>query len=378
MTWQPHARELARLVTHPVSRWRDPVAATARHLFVPRWWHPTGTEWQLRDGPSDTAAWLKAAYTDQTLVTQIGTLHADHAAPGQHTLGTPSSSSTLPSLAVQMYRHAHITATMDILDVGTGSGYGTALLCHRLGDQHVTTIDVDPYLTQAATSRLANLGLHPALITSDATGPLPGEYDRIVAMIAVRPVPPSWLTALRPGGRLVTTLTGTTAILAADKLDDGRAFGRIQRDWAGFMAARHGPGYPPSATEGCENLLTGDGEHTGPGRYPLVIIDHAWELRTMLSIQHPGIVNHHQIHSDGTATVWLAHPDGSRARGEGRPGEPSPLIHQSGPQRLWDLLDGLRDEWLAEGSFPVYGATAMVEHDGTIKLIRGKWHATIT
>jgi protein-L-isoaspartate O-methyltransferase len=378
MHWQPRAQGLAEQVTHAVSRWRAPLAATPRHLFVPRWWHATGNNWQLCDGPADVPRWLDAAYSDQTLVTRIGTLHADHAAPGQHAQGTPSSSSTLPSLAVQMYRHAHITDTMDVLDVGTGSGYGTALLCHRLGAEQVTSIDVDPYLTHATMQRLASLGLHPALITSDATGPLPGEYDRIVAMVAVRPVPPSWLTALRPGGRLVTTITGTTAILAADKLGDGRAFGRIQRDWAGFMAARHGPSYPPQPADGCEDLLTGEGEHVGRGRYPLVIVDHAWELRTMLSIEHPGIANHHQSHPDGTATVWLAHPDGSWARAQGEPGKSAPLVHQSGPRRLWDLLDDLRDSWLTEGSFPVYGAAAMVERDGTINLIRGKWRATIT
>ncbi len=57
-----------------------------------------------------------------------------------------------------------ITAAIDgadVLDVGTGSGYGTALLARRLGAQHVTSIDVDDYLTSAATCRLAEAGLDP-------------------------------------------------------------------------------------------------------------------------------------------------------------------------------------------------------------------------
>lgn len=377
MDWQPRARALAGQVTHVVSRWRGPVAATPRHLLVPRWWAATDGGWALRVGPQDEPAWLDAAYTDQTLVTQVGAAHADQATSGQQVAGRPASSSTLPSLAVQMYRHARITDGTDVLDVGTGSGYGCALLAHRLGPQHVTSIDVDPYLIKAAAERLDGLGLLPRVTICDATGPLPGDYDRIVSMAAVRPVPPSWLIALRPGGRLVTTITGTTAILAADKRDDGRAFGRVERDWAGFMAIRHGPGYPLQPGDGCGELLNGDGEDVAPGRYPLVIPEDAWELRTMLSIEHPGIVHHHQLHPTGTATVWLVHADGSWARAEGKPGEPAPLVHQAGPQRLWDLLDGLRDRWLAEGAFPVYGALAMIETDGAIKLARGSWRATI-
>jgi protein-L-isoaspartate O-methyltransferase len=378
MEWRSRARALGDQVTHAISHWREPVAATPRHVFVPRWWESAGGRWVLRDGPADKSAWLEAAYADRTLVTQVGTLHADLAGPGQSVAGIPASSSTLPSLVVQMYRHARLTDGMNVLDVGTGSGYGAAILCHRLGARHVTSVDVDPYLTRAAVERLAATGLHPRIVTCDATGPLPDGYDRIVAMVAVRPVPASWLVALRPGGRLVTTIKGTTAILTADKLNDGRAFGRIERDWAGFMSARHGPGYPPQPGEGCEGMLTEDGEQVAAGRYALIIPEDAWELRTMLAIEHPGIAAYHRRHSDGTVTVWLVHADGSWARAEGEPGRAAPVVHQSGPRRLWDLLDELRDRWLAEAAFPVYGALAMVQHDGTVKLARGRWRATIT
>jgi protein-L-isoaspartate O-methyltransferase len=51
-----------------------------------------------------------------------------------------------------------------------------------------------------AAERLDSVGLRPAVLTVDATGALPGTYDRIIATVAVRPVPASWLAALRPGG----------------------------------------------------------------------------------------------------------------------------------------------------------------------------------
>jgi Protein-L-isoaspartate(D-aspartate) O-methyltransferase (PCMT) len=71
---------------------------------------------------------------------------------------------------------------MDALDVGTGSGYGNALLCTRLGDGHVTSIDLDDYLVKVAAERLASIDLHPVLTACNATGPLPGgavSFDRI-------------------------------------------------------------------------------------------------------------------------------------------------------------------------------------------------------
>ena len=148
-----------------------------------------------------------------------------------------------------MAQHAHLTEDSDVLDVGTGSGYGCALLAARLGAEHVTSVDVDPYLTAAAAERLDSMGLRPTVLTLDATGTLPGTYDRIIATVAVRPVPASWLAALRPGGRLVTTIAGTGLILTADKTDDGGAHGadrvgpgrvHAQPSWARVSAAAVG------------------------------------------------------------------------------------------------------------------------------------------
>ena len=105
--WEPEAARLAAEVTEPVSRWRGPVSATPRHLFVPRWWRyldPDG--WTLREGPADEPRWMRAAYSDRSLVTRVGARHADQASPGDHPAGRPTSSSTMPGLVVRMYQHA--------------------------------------------------------------------------------------------------------------------------------------------------------------------------------------------------------------------------------------------------------------------------------
>ncbi|GAA0612632.1 hypothetical protein GCM10010394_48090 [Streptomyces crystallinus] len=45
-----------------------------------------------------------------------------------------------------------------------------------------------------------------------------------------RKPPTSWLNALRPGGRLMTTLSGAGLIIVADKAEDGSATGHVPVD----------------------------------------------------------------------------------------------------------------------------------------------------
>ncbi|MFF4735883.1 methyltransferase domain-containing protein [Streptomyces sp. NPDC001262] len=375
MDWEPHAQRLAEEVADPVSRWRPLIAQTPRHELVPRWWERAAGGWVLRDGPADPEAWMRAAYSDQTLVTRVGPLHADHAEAGRTVTGLATSSSTLPSLVTQMYRYGRLYPGADLLDVATGSGFGTALAARLLGDHHVTAVDVDVYLTEAARERLGKLGLHPNLITCDATASLPGDYDRIVSMVSVWPVPASWLTALRPGGRLVTTIANTSLILTAWKTADGGAAGRIERDWAGFMRTRHGDDYPPGLRKRLNSLDNAEGEHTSQGRYPVLNLSDAWELRSMLELTVPGVETHYR-QENGQRTAWLLHQDGSWARATANFIDP-PVVHQSGPRRLWDTLERIRHRQNAEGSLPVYGSHAQITPDGTVHLTRGKWNATI-
>jgi protein-L-isoaspartate O-methyltransferase len=374
MDWEPHAKQLADEVTDSVSRWREPIAATPRHVFVPRWWQGR----TLCDGPSDEQRWMGAAYSDRTLVTMRGPLHADHADPEDRPKGRPTSSATLPSLLIQMFRHARLFDGAKALDVGTGSGYGCALLARLLGDDCVTSIDVDPYLTKAAAQRLGAVGRHPQVITGDATESLPGQYDRIVSTVAVKPIPASWLTALRPGGRLATVIAGTTIIITATKQKDGSATGRVEWERAGFMAARSGSDYPPGLRDLFADIETRDGDEITQGKYPIVQVKEAWELNSILEITAPDISHYYEESEDGSRTAWMVHADGSWARASAQ-GVEAPIVHQGGPRRLWNILDELRGYWLSHGYFQLYGARVSIPPEGgKIHLARGKWQATIT
>ncbi|MFM9445263.1 methyltransferase domain-containing protein [Streptomyces acidiscabies] len=375
MDWKPHARDLARAAVHPTSRWYGPVLDTPRHLCVPRWYTAGPDGWTPTDGPADEEVWAQAAYTNQTLVTQVGPVHADHAADGQAVTGRPTSSGTLPSLVVTMLAHGRLRECRGLLDVATGSGYSAALACAQIGDDYVTTVDVDPYLTEAAAERLDTMGHHPKILTQDAAAPLPGEYDRIVSMVSVPRVPAPWLRVLRPGGRMVTTLAGTGLILTADKTDDGGAAGRIEWDRAAFMAARTSDDYPPQLDELFADIRERDGDDVTDSPFPVLDVMQAWEVWSMLSLTAPGI--EHRTGTDGAPMAWMLHPDGSWARAETKPVSRTATVHQGGPRRLYDMLDAIRWRWLEHGELPVYGARVTITPDGATTLTRGGWTVTL-
>jgi protein-L-isoaspartate O-methyltransferase len=374
--WQPHAAALATMLANRANRWHPVIADTPRHLLVPNWYRGTDGGWDLRRGEDDHEAWMQTAYRNtNSVITRIGALHADHAEPGDRAQGRPTSSSTNPWLVLQMYRHAQVYPGAEVLDVGTGSGYGAALLAGLLGDAAVTSIDVDPYLTKVAAERLDEIGLHPRILTGDATAPLDWEGDRIVAMVAVPTVPASWLAALREGGRLVTTLAGANIIVTARKMDDGTAWGMVEFDRAGFMVTRDGEDYEPERPGLFDAAEHHDGE-VHMSSHPVIDISNAWEIGAVLRLTAPGIQHRYSEDADGRRTALMAHADGSWARAVGRRGEHAE-VHQGGPRQLWEFLDVIRADWLADGYLQLYGAEVRIKADGTMRFSRGKWNATL-
>jgi hypothetical protein len=195
-------------------------------------------------------------------------------------------------------------------------------------------------------------------------------------MTSVAPVPASWLAALRPGGRLVTVLAGTSLLVTANRTRDGGAKGQTEHYRAGFMEARTGPDYPPPLLRAIPGALDGDAGDVSTGRYPVVNIGWAWKLYSMLGVTVPGTEHHYESGPDGRRTAWLAHPDGSWARATATGDEP-PQVRQGGPRRLWDVVDEIRHAWLTDGSLPAYGAAITISPDGTVSLSKGSWHAEI-
>jgi protein-L-isoaspartate(D-aspartate) O-methyltransferase len=153
------------------------------------------------DRASDPQGWLDYAYADDSVITQ---LH-DGAASSEH--GYPiSSSCSMPAVVFTMLSHLDIHLGQRVLEIGTGTGWNAALLAHRVGDDQVVSVEVDPALADAARRNLTRAGRTPLVITGDGAGGYPpaAPYDRVIATCSVQTVPYPWVAQARPGGVILT------------------------------------------------------------------------------------------------------------------------------------------------------------------------------
>jgi protein-L-isoaspartate O-methyltransferase len=83
---------------------------------------------------------------------------------------------------------------------GTGTGYSTALLCHRLGEDNVTTVEVAPQVAARADAAPEEAGFSTWTVTGDGLlgHPARAPYDRLIATYAVRRIPCTWIRRLSP------------------------------------------------------------------------------------------------------------------------------------------------------------------------------------
>ncbi len=112
-----------------------------------------------------------------------------------------------PYIVAAMTEALQLEGRERVLEVGTGSGYQTAILCELLPlASTVRTIEIVPELAGRAERTLRELGYENVefRVGDGAPGwPEAAPYDAIVVAAAPEEVPAPLLQQLAPGGRLV-------------------------------------------------------------------------------------------------------------------------------------------------------------------------------
>jgi protein-L-isoaspartate(D-aspartate) O-methyltransferase len=112
-----------------------------------------------------------------------------------------------PLIVAVMTHLLHLAPGARVLEVGTGSGYQTAVLAELA--KEVVTIEVVEDLAAAAAAKLKELGYHniDCRVGDGAAGrPERAPFDGIMVTAAAPSIPQALLEQLAPGGRLVIPL----------------------------------------------------------------------------------------------------------------------------------------------------------------------------
>lgn len=169
-------REIGSLRSEPVER---AFRAVPRHLFSP-----------------DTA--LMDAYAVNSSVV----LKTD-----EH--GMALSTVSAPSMQADMLEQAQIRPGMRVLEIGS-AGVNAAMLAELAGPSgQVTTVDIDPEVTERAQHGLTTAGYdHVTVLCADAEHGVAAHapYDRIVVTVGTWDIPPAWLDQLADGGMVIVPL----------------------------------------------------------------------------------------------------------------------------------------------------------------------------
>ncbi|MFG3254596.1 methyltransferase domain-containing protein [Streptomyces sp. NPDC048172] len=314
--------------------WRDAVASVDRALFIPE-------VFEGGDFSADPEAWLRTVYSDVPVVTQVN--DGKETDPGAFRL--PTSSSSMPSIMLEMLELLEVQDTDTVLEIGTGTGFNTAWLAHRLGDRRVFSVELDPVIAAGAEENLKHAGFRPTVVVGNGyEGYAEGApYCRVICTCTVREIPRAWL-AQCPDGRIVTPwgssfFSGSYATL---DVADGEAHGtfsgypafmwdRTQRAGAGRIVDLYGREEGEKGTTGIEprNVI-----QDGPAFFTGLTVTDAWYRWC------------EAVDGSGEATLWLFSDDRkSWATVEYTPHAETYEVEQYGPRALWDEVRAAFLRW---------------------------------
>jgi protein-L-isoaspartate(D-aspartate) O-methyltransferase len=134
---------------------------------------------------------VEARYRDQA--------YEDHPVPI-----AASQTISQPYMVALMVELLELDSSSKVLEIGTGSGYQTAVLSALAG--RVYSVERHPELARQAADTLSRLGLtNVRVATGDGSRGLPehGPFDAIIVSAATAQIPAALLEQLREGGRMI-------------------------------------------------------------------------------------------------------------------------------------------------------------------------------
>ena len=131
-----------------------------------------------------------------------------------------------PYVVAMMTEAMELSGGDRVLEIGTGSGYQTAILSALTPRGRVVSMERVPALMQQARQRLQELGYRNVEVQQAGSSlgcPSKGPYDAIIVTAAAPRLPESLLSQLAIGGRLVIPV-GTLSqqeLVQARRTDEG-------------------------------------------------------------------------------------------------------------------------------------------------------------
>ena len=109
-----------------------------------------------------------------------------------------------PYIVALMTESLRIDPESRVLEVGTGSGYQTAILAYIT--PHVYTVEVIPELLESAKQAWVNIGFANTIVSKPGNGyegwPEYAPFDAIIVTCAPDHIPDALIEQLAPGGRM--------------------------------------------------------------------------------------------------------------------------------------------------------------------------------
>jgi SAM-dependent methyltransferase len=264
-----------------------------------------------------------------------------------------------------MLNALHVQDTHRVLEIGTGTGYNTALLCHRVGASNVTSIDIDAGLVTRARNILAALGYRPYLAPIDGIQGCAEQapFERIIATVAVDRVPEAWLDQATLGATLLCPLDlmARAGLLVSLTIGPNKtAEGWLLPDIGAFMGVR-------ANHHDTLAIMSDIDDNDGDQRKTSLPVDQTIRTNSPFEFFGALITGGYDWlgftpSNGGPVENWLTQPNGTwvchtiDASG-------NMIVRQGGPIRLWDRIEHAYQQWQELGE-PVRERFGLTVRDG--------------